>query len=95
MITAQSARSIRRRGSSRASEEGARAEFGDVELDVAGLGGQQSGSAAVAVGRTVLAALVSPRTDHLIGLELDELLEHERHRIAQDILAVTSTDSVE
>lgn len=76
-------------------EETALPELRDVELDVTRPGGQESGSAAVAVGRTVLAALVSPRADDLTRLELDELLEHESHRIAQDIGAVTRTDGVE
>ena len=75
MTTAQSARSMRRRGSSRDGKNDALAELGDVQLDVAGLGRQQPGAGAVAVGRALVGPLVAGGADGLARLELDELLE--------------------
>ena len=66
-------------------QERALTELGDVELDVAGLGRQQAGPGAVAVGRALVGPLVPPGPDRLGGLGLDELLEHERQRLAHDI----------
>jgi hypothetical protein len=76
-------------------EEGALAQLGDVQLDVAGLGREQPAAAAVAVGGAILRSLVSAGADHLAGLELDELLEDECHGIAQDIGAIAGAHSVE
>lgn len=76
-------------------EERARPELGDAQLDVARLGGQEPAAAAVAVGRPTLAALVPAGADGLLGLELDELLEDEGHRVAHDVGAAARADGVE
>ena len=78
-----------------ARQERAVPETGDVELDVPGLGGQQPGPPPVAVRRALVGALVPPGADRLGHLELNQLLEHERHRVAQDVGAVARADGVE
>ncbi len=76
-------------------EEGALAELGDAQLDIAGLGRQQACATAVAMGRALLAALVAASADGLAGFELDELLEDEAHGLAQRVGTVTGTDGIE
>ena len=76
-------------------EEGAVGHLGDVQLDVAGLGREQPAAAAVAAGRALLAALVSPCTDHLLGFELDEPLKDEGHGFAERVLTTTGADGLE
>ena len=66
-------------------EEAALAELGDVELDVAGLGGEQPSSGAVAVRGALGGTLVAPGADALGGLEVDEGLEDELHGAADDV----------
>ena len=76
-------------------EEAALAELGDVQLDIAGLRGQEARAVAVAVGGALVGALVATGTDGLGGLELDELLEDEAHRLAQRVGAITGADRLE
>ena len=78
-----------------AGQERALAELGDVQLDVARLGGEQPGPAPVAVGRALVGPLVPPGADRLRGLGLDELLEHERHRLAHDVDRAARAHGVE
>ena len=95
MTTAQRARSIRRRGSRRAGKNEPVRSFGNAQLDVTGLGRQQPAAAAVAVGRPAVGPLIAAGTDRLVGLEFDELLEDERHRLAHDVGAATGADGIE
>ena len=76
-------------------EEGALAELGDVQLDIAGLGREQAAAGAVAVGRAFIGAFVAGGADRLAGLELDELLEDEAHGLAQGVGAVAGADRLE
>jgi len=95
MTTAQRARSIRRRGSRSAGKNEPVRSSEDAQLDVARLGRQKPAAAAVAVGRALVAPLVPAGADRLVGLELDELLEDEGHRVAHDVGAATGADGVE
>jgi len=95
MTTAQRARSIRRRGSRSAGKNEPERSFGDAQLDVAGLGREQPAPGAVAVGRPGLAPLVAAGADRLVGLEFDELLQDERHRVAHDVRTAAGADGVE
>jgi hypothetical protein len=76
-------------------EERARPQLRDAQLDVAGLGAEEPAPAAVAVGRPLVGPLVPAGADRLGGLELDQLLEDELHRVAQDVLAAAGADRVE
>jgi hypothetical protein len=76
-------------------EEGTAPELGDAQLDIAGLGAEEPAATAVAVGRPGVGPLVPASADGLLGLELDELLEDERHRVAHDVGAAAGADGVE
>ena len=76
-------------------EERAGPELGDAQLDVAGLGRQEPAPTPVAVGRPLVGPLVPAGADGLVGLELDQLLEDERHRLAHDVGAAAGADGVE
>ncbi len=60
-----------------------------------GLGRQEPAAAAVAVGRPGVAPLVPAGADGLLGIELDQLLEDEGHRVAHDVGAAAGADGVE
>jgi len=47
------------------------------------------------VGRPGLAPLVAAGADRLVGLEFDELLQDERHRVAHDVRTAAGADGVE
>ena len=47
------------------------------------------------MGRALVGALVAAGADGLGRLELDELLEDERHGLAHDVEAVSGADRVE
>ena len=47
------------------------------------------------MGPAVFAALVSAGADHLVGFELDELLQDQGHGIAEGVLTATRTDGIE
>ena len=76
-------------------EERTAAQLGDRQIDVTGLGRQQPWPAAVALVRTRLAALVHAGADHLGRFDLDELLQHETHGLADQIDTVTGTERVQ
>jgi hypothetical protein len=76
-------------------EEGAGAQLGDARLDVARLRRQQPCAAAVAVRSPAVGALVATGADGLAGLELDQLLQDEGHRLAHHVLAATGADGIE
>ncbi len=73
-MTAHRARSMRPAWLQQRREEAAVAELGDGQLDVAGLGRQQPGAAAVAVGGAAVGALVAAGADLLGRLQIDERL---------------------
>jgi len=70
-------------------------ELGDAQLDVAGLRAQEPTAAAVAVGRPAVGPLIACGAYRLVGLELDELLEDEGHRVAHDVGTAAGADGVE
>ncbi len=76
-------------------EERAGPELRDAQLDVPGLRRQEPAPTPVPVGRPAIAPLVPDGPDRLVGLELDELLEDEGHRIAHDVGAATGANRVE
>ena len=81
MMTAYRARSMRRRGSSTDGMRAALAQLGDLQLQIPRLGGQQPRPVPVALSHTIGAALIAARADRLGGLGLDQLLEHQLHRL--------------
>jgi hypothetical protein len=76
-------------------EERSPAQLGDLEIDIARLGGQQTVSAPVALVGAGVAALVEAGADHLGDLGLDEGLEHEFHALADDVDVAAGADRVE
>ena len=86
---------MRRRGSRRAGKKLPVAQLGDCQLHVTGLGGEQPGPAAVAMGGAGGAALEAAGTDHLISFQLDEGLQHELHRLPQEVQVTARAQGVE
>ncbi len=82
-------------GSSRLGKKLPARSLGNLQLHVAGLGGQKAPPVPVALGLAGLGALVAPGADHLGRLGLDQFLEHQAHRLADQIEAVTSTEHLE
>ena len=76
-------------------EEAAVAELGNGQLHVAGLGRQHPGAAAVAVGGAGVVALVAGGADHLGRLQIDEGLQHELHRLTQEVEVAAGAKSIE
>src|SRR5690606_23855121 len=76
-------------------EERTLAEFGDPELDVAGLGGQRPGPVAVAFDGAVLRPFVGSGADPFGRFELDQLLERDPDRFADQVDAITGAECVE
>jgi hypothetical protein len=76
-------------------EERAGPELGDAQLDITRLRAEQPAPTPVAVGRPGVGPLVPRGADRLVGLELDELLEDEGHRVAHDVGAAAGADGVE
>jgi hypothetical protein len=74
-------RSIRRRGSSKAGKNDPSPHFRDAQLHVAGLGRQQPGAGAVAVG----GALVAPGADARGGFGVDQGCSTSPERLADDV----------
>jgi hypothetical protein len=71
------------------------AQLGDLELNIAGLGGQQPGPAAVAVGGSGGRTLVAASADLLSGLGLDERLEHQREGFPDDVQVTAGTQCIQ
>ena len=61
------------------------AQLGDLELQVAGLGGQEALAGAVSVGHALGAALIAAGADRLGRLQLDQGLQHQLHARAQHV----------
>jgi hypothetical protein len=76
-------------------EERPLAQLRDPQLDVAGLGGQHPAPVAVALSDTVIGELIQCGADPFGGLELDQLLERDADRIADQIHAITGTERLE
>ena len=86
---------MRRRGSRMQGKNEPLRSLGILQLDVAGLGGQQLGAGAVAFGDTLLGALVALGADHARGFELDELLEHGADRLADHVDTIAGAERLE
>ena len=67
----------------------------DRQLHRAGLRHQLPRPRAVAFGDPLRGPFVAGRADHLRGLDLDQFLEHEPDRLANQINAVTGTECVQ
>jgi hypothetical protein len=76
-------------------EEAAAAQLRDLELHVAGLGRQQPATAAVALVRARLRALIRRGTDHLGRLRLDQRLEHHLDALADHVDVAASADHLQ
>jgi hypothetical protein len=66
-------------------QKAARAEFRDLEIDVAHLGGEQARAVAVAVTKPILTAFVAIGTEHSGNLELDQLLQAVAHQFGNEL----------
>lgn len=73
-------------------EERALTQLGDPQFDVTGRGGQHPRSVTVAFGDTVLGALIGGRADMLGRFQLDELLERDTNRLADQVDALPGTE---
>jgi len=82
-------------GLQQGGEEAAGAQLGNGQLHVAGLGRQQPGAAAVAMGGAGVVALVAGGADLLAGLQVDEGLEDELHRLAHEVEVSAGAERVE
>jgi hypothetical protein len=71
------------------------AQLRDPQLDVAGLGGQQPVTCAVALGGPGIGAFVSGSADPLGRLGLDQLLHHHPHRLADQVDAFAGAKRLE
>ena len=71
------------------------AQLRDRQLDIAGLGRQQSRTGPVALGRATLRALVTGRADHLGRLRVDQSLKDHLHTRADQINIATGAHRVE
>ena len=76
-------------------EERALAQLRDAQLDVTGLGRQQPRPGPVAVGDPGVGALVAAGADLLGRFDLDQLLQHHPHRVADQIDTLTGTERVQ
>jgi hypothetical protein len=66
-------------------KERALPQLGDAQLDIAGLGRQQPGPGAVAMGGALLSALIAVGADVLGGLGVDQRLQDQRERLADEV----------
>jgi hypothetical protein len=69
--------------------------FGDAQLDIAGLGGQQAWVVTVAFGDAVFGTFVAAGADVLDGFGLDHFLQHHLHGVADQVHAVTGAECVQ
>ena len=82
-------------GLQQGGEEGALAQLGDLELDIARLGRQQPRPRAVAVGGTASAALIAAGADPLGSLGLDQRLQHQGEALADDVEVTAGTQRIQ
>ena len=85
---------MRRRGLEHRRKEAALSQLGDLQFQIPSLCGQQAAAMAVALGAAVLGALIAPRADRLSSLGLDQLLEHQLHRVADQARTATSAEGL-
>jgi hypothetical protein len=78
-----------------AGEERPLPELRDLQLDVAGLGGQQPVSGAVALGGPGVGPLVAVGADLLGRLGFDQLLHDHPHGLADQVDTVAGAECVE
>ena len=57
------------------------AQFGDQQVDVAGLGGQAARPVAVAVAEALISALMAVGAQHRSDLQLNQLLQAVAHQL--------------
>jgi hypothetical protein len=76
-------------------EERALPQLGDAQLDVAGFGRQQPRAGAVAVGGALLGALIGPGADLLGSLGVDQRLQDQRERLADDVQVAAGTQCIQ
>ena len=76
-------------------EERSLAQLRDPQLDIAGLGGQQPVSGAVALGGPGIGAFVATGADVLGRLGFDQLLHDHPHRLADQIDPFAGAECVE
>ena len=71
------------------------AQLGDPQPDVAGLGGDQPRTRAVAVGHPLLGAFVAAGADPLGRFGFNQFLHHHPDRLTDKIHAVTGAERIE
>ena len=74
--------------------EAALAQLGDLQFHVSGPRGQQPPPVPVALGHPAGSALIAGRADRVGGLGLDQLLEHQAHRVAHQLRAPAGAESL-
>jgi len=75
-------------------EERTFAELGDLQFDVTGLCRQQPRPGAVALGDTGLGTFVAVSADPFGRFNLDQFLQHQTHRIPDEIDSLASAERV-
>ena len=65
-------------------------QLGDLQLDVAGLGRERARAVTVAFIGSVLGSFIAGGADVIGGFELDQLLHHQTHRVADQIDSITT-----
>jgi hypothetical protein len=78
-----------------AREEAALAQLGDAQLDVTGLDRQQPRPGTVAFGHPAIGALIPSGTDLLGRFGLDQLFQHQLHRVTDHIGGYAGTERLQ
>jgi hypothetical protein len=66
-------------------QEAAATQFGDLQINVTDLGGEQPGPVAVAVAKALLRSLMAFGAEHGSHLELDQLLQAVAHQLGDQL----------
>ena len=85
---------MRRRGSRIDGKKLPFAQLGDLQLDVAGLSGQQTWPGPVAFSGSRVAAFVAVGADLLGRFDLDQLLHHQTHRVTDEINSLAGAERI-
>ena len=76
-------------------EERSFAQLGDLQLDVAGLGRQQTWPGPIALSDSGVGAFVAVGADPLGRFDLDQLLHHQTHRVTDEVDTLAGTERVQ
>jgi hypothetical protein len=76
-------------------EERALPQFRDAQLHITSLGRQQPRAGAVAVSGALLGPLIGPSADVLGGLGVDQCLQDQRQRLADEVEVATGAQCIQ